>query len=215
MAIAYKFLRAGRTGHFSGFEWPKPGIWVRTDNGTVPCRRGIHACRVRDLPWWLTDELWEIELDGEVKVQEHKVVASAGRLRSRVEGWTRACAQDYAEACAWRARDRAAQAMTRAGHQTGAELLTSCSSLETVLAAARALAAELPDTRVSLTIAADGVARALSGTAPTSAYIAAHAAGRVDGSAGYAAERAWQSRWLVDRLGLRSGPEWAPLRLGA
>jgi hypothetical protein len=27
---------------------------------------------------------------------------------------------------------------------------------------------------------------------------------RLDGSAGYAAERAWQSRWLAERLGLRA-----------
>ena len=59
------------------------------------------------------------------------------------------------------------------------------------------------DTRISLTIAADGAFRALTGAPPTSAYIAAHAALRIDGPSAYAAERAWQSHWLAERLGLR------------
>src|SRR5437660_664030 len=61
--IAYKFLRAGRIGPFSRFAWPEPGVWVRA-SASDRCRRGIHACRMRDLPWWLGQELWEIELDG-------------------------------------------------------------------------------------------------------------------------------------------------------
>ena len=27
--IAFKFLRSGRTGPFSAFQWPEPGVWVR------------------------------------------------------------------------------------------------------------------------------------------------------------------------------------------
>ncbi len=202
--IAYKFLRAGRTGPFSNFEWPEPGVWVRTIGQTIPCTRGVHACRTRDLPWWLSDELWEVELGGEVQVDEHKLVAPAGCLRSRIDGWTSACAQEYAEVCAWRARDRAVEALTRAHHRQASQQLAACSRLDELLTAARGLAEHLPDTRISLTIAGDGAFRALTGAAPTSAYIAAHAAGRVDGPGGYAAERAWQSCWLVERLALRS-----------
>jgi len=176
--IAYKFLRSGRVGPFSGFPWPEPDVRVHTATEVAVCRRGIHACRPGDLPWWLADELWEIELDGPVQVEEHKIVAAAGRLRSRIEAWTPACAQEYAYACAWRAQGGAV--------------------------AARRLADEIPETRISLTIAGDGAVRALTGAPPTSAYIAAHAEMRADGPAGYAAERAWQSQWLVDRLGLRT-----------
>jgi hypothetical protein len=201
--IAYKFLRTGRTGRFSNFEWPEPGVWVRTRSQTIPCTRGVHACRTRDLPWWLSEELWEIELDGEVEVDEHKLVAPAGCLRSRIDGWTPACAQDYAEACAWRARDRAVEALIRARHRQASEQLAACGTLDELLAAARGLAEDLPDTRISLTIAGDGAFRALAEAAPPSAYIAAHAAGRLDGPTGYVAERAWQSRWLVERLALR------------
>jgi hypothetical protein len=170
----------------------------------VACRRGIHACRINDLPWWLADELWEIDLDGQVQCDEHKIFAPAGRLRSQIEQWTPTCAQQYADACAWRGHDRAVQALTRAGHARAADKLAACGTLDDALLLARQLAEAIPDTKVSLTIAGDGAMRALTGAPPTAAYIAAHAAMRLDGPAGYAAERGWQSRWLAERLGLRA-----------
>ena len=202
--IAYKFLRSRRTGPFSAFRWPEPGVWVHAARDLAACKHGIHACRPSDLPWWLADELWEIELDGHVRVDEHKIIAPAGRLRSQIEGWTPACAQEYADACAWRAQERAVEALARAGNRHEAWQLAACASLDDVLVATRKLAGDIPETRISLTIAGDGAVRALTGAPPTSAYIAAHAAMRLDGAAGYAAERAWQSRWLIERLGLRA-----------
>lgn len=202
--IAYKFLRSGRVGPFSGFQWPEPDVLVDTAPEVAVCRRGIHACRPSDLPWWLADELWEIELHGQVQVEEHKIIAAAGRLRSRIEAWTPACAQEYADACAWRAQGRAVAALAHAGHRRAARQLEACATLDDALLAARQLADDIPETRISLTIAGDGAVRALTGAPPTSAYIAAHAAMRLDGPAGYAAERTWQSQWLVERLGLRA-----------
>jgi hypothetical protein len=202
--IAYKFLRAGRVGPFSGFSWPEPGVWVRAENDTAPCRTGIHACRTQDLPWWLADELWEVELADPLRVDEHKILAAAGRLRSPIDAWTPACAKQYAEACAWRARDRAVQALTQAGSEEPASRLAACATLDEVRRDARGLAELVPDARISLLMASDGAVRALTAAAPTSAYIAAHAAMRLDGTAGYQAERSWQSRWLVDRLGLQT-----------
>jgi hypothetical protein len=201
--MAFKFLRSGRVGPFSGFQWPEPGVWVRASRDLLACRCGIHACRATDLPWWLADELWEIELDGYVRLDEHKMIAPVGRLRSQVEGWTPACAQDYADACAWRARERAVQALTRAGYRNEARQLTTCPTLDDVLVVTRKLAHDIPERRISLTIAGDGAVRALTGAPPTAAYISAHAAMRLDGAAGYAAERAWQAHWLVEGLGLR------------
>ncbi|MGZ4187593.1 MAG: hypothetical protein ACXVVQ_22025 [Solirubrobacteraceae bacterium] len=203
--IAYKFLRAGRVGPFSAYQWPEPDVWVRAAPHLAACRHGIHACRPSDLPWWLADELWEIELDGHVQLDEHKIIAPAGRLRSRIEAWTPACAQEYADACAWRAQGRAVEALAHAGHRRAARRLAACATLDDALVAARQLADDIPETRISLTIAGDGAVRALTGAPPTSAYIAAHAAMRLDGPAGYGAERAWQSQWLVERLGLRAG----------
>ena len=114
--IAYKFLRSGRIGPFSAFQWPEPGVWVHAPRDLVACTRGVHACRPSDLPWWLADELWEIELDGPVQPDEHKIIAPAGRLRSQIEAWTPACAQEYADACAWRAQRIRCVRPRRAGH---------------------------------------------------------------------------------------------------
>jgi hypothetical protein len=209
--IAYKFLRAGRLAPFSGFRWPEPGVWVRADGEGAPCRTGIHACRLQDLPWRLADELWEIELDEQLQVDEHKILAPAGRLLSPIERWTRACAEQYAEACAWRARDHAVRALTRAGHAESATRLAARTTLDEMRLEARELAEQVPDVRLNLLTARDGAVRALTGAAPTSAYIAAHAAMRLDGPAGYTAERQWQSHWLVNHLRLH--PESPPANL--
>ena len=114
--IAYKFLRAGSVGPFTGFRW-KPGRRVETDDAFV-CERGVHACRVDDLPFWVNDELWEIELGGEVVESDFKVVAPRGMLVRRVEAWTAAAAQAFGDAAATRARAladaRPGDAMARA-----------------------------------------------------------------------------------------------------
>ena len=94
--IAYKFLRAGRTSVFTRFGWPV-GEWVEAR--VEPCRSGIHACRVGDLPYWAGKELYEIELDGAITEEPTKIVAGRGRLLRRIEAWddlrdvyTRMCA---------------------------------------------------------------------------------------------------------------------------
>jgi hypothetical protein len=102
--IAYKFLAAGAVGPFTGFEWPV-GEWIEAD-AADPCRRGVHACRTRDLPVWLDDELWEVELEGAVIEQERKLVAPRGRLTRRIEGWTPDTALAFGRFCARRARLR-------------------------------------------------------------------------------------------------------------
>lgn len=203
--IGYKFLDAGRIGRFSRFQWPRPGVWVQAADGIAACRCGIHACRTRDLPWWLGRELWEVELGGDVAIDEHKLVAPAGRLRERIDAWTPECADEYGVACAWRARDRAARALRRAEHKRDAARLEACVTLEEVRALSSELASRVPDARISLAIARDGGRRALTSAPATSAYIAAHAARRLDGDAAYAAERRWQSEWLLGRLSLPTG----------
>lgn len=101
---AYKFLAAGGIGPFTGFRWPV-GEWVEAD-GVDLCRVGIHACRASDLPNWIDDELWEIELDGEVVEQERKLVARRGRLVRRLEGWTPELLHDFGVGCLLRTRER-------------------------------------------------------------------------------------------------------------
>ena len=84
---AYKFLRRDGTGVFTSRAWPLPGpggpgAWVEAP--LDPCRSGIHACRVRDLPLWLGQELYEIELGGDIVEARTKVVASRRRLLRRI-----------------------------------------------------------------------------------------------------------------------------------
>jgi len=102
--IAYKFLASGAIGCFTGFRW-EPGTWVAAA-AAEPCVNGIHACRVRDLPIWLHDELWEIELAGEVAVGERKLVAARGRITQRLEQWTPELAHEFGRFCARRTRRR-------------------------------------------------------------------------------------------------------------
>jgi len=83
--IAYKVLDAGAVAPFTRFPWPVED-WVDAE-AVDPCRAGIHACRPRDLPFWLGPELWEIELDGDVLEQARKVVARRGRLVRRIDAW--------------------------------------------------------------------------------------------------------------------------------
>jgi hypothetical protein len=112
---AYKCLRPGRIGPFSGYRWPV-GVWVEGGENAALCLRGIHACRAEDLPYWLTQELWEVELDGDVRHEQRKLVADRGRIERRIEAWTPTSAAGFAEACAARTEQRATRAM---GEQAG------------------------------------------------------------------------------------------------
>ena len=101
--IAFKFFRSGRVGPFTGFRWEE-GEWVEAGPAPRICDSGVHACRVADLPFWVNDELWAIELDGEIVESERKVVAVRGRLVRRADAWDVAAAQRLADSCAARAR---------------------------------------------------------------------------------------------------------------
>jgi hypothetical protein len=105
--IAYKFLRPDGASVFTGFSWPLPnggpGAWV--DARVEPCRSGIHACRVSDLPFWVGRVLYEVELDGEIVEQPTKVVAPRGRLLRRIATWDHELRNSYTRMCADRAHE--------------------------------------------------------------------------------------------------------------
>ena len=102
--IAYKFLNGGRVAPFTGFAWPVDE-WVEAD-GVEACRGGIHACGLFDLPIWMGEELWEIELDGEVIELDRKLVAARGRLLRRVPEWNAGLLEAFGHFCARRTRER-------------------------------------------------------------------------------------------------------------
>jgi len=204
--IGYKFLASGAVAPFTGFRWPVPdggpGPWVEAASGRAEL--GIHACRTCDLAYWLDAELWRAELADPVGEGQRQVMASRGRLLERVAAWGPQTAAQFAQGAALLARDRVAATLRRAGFEADARELARCADLRGLLAASRAVP---PSSGLSSSLTAyltEAAETALAGDFAVSAYISARAA--VPSSGGdegaFAAERANQSRWLAERLGL-------------
>ena len=172
---AYKFLRPGRVGPFSGTAWPAPdnggpGEWVRTaEQGPVLCATGVHACTLTDLPFWMGEELWEVELSEPVDRQRSKLVAPAGRLLARVEAWDEAAALAFMDATVDRIRE-----LDTGGYMTEAEIFC---------------------------VGEAGRSDPF-GNAALSTMIVVEAAEHAGGIEAVRAERARQAAWFADRLGL-------------
>jgi hypothetical protein len=164
---AYKFLAPGGVGPFTGFRWPRDA-WVAAPEGAGE-ERWIHACQVGDLPYWLGEELWVLELDGPVRAAIHQLAAPRARLVAPVSGWDGAARRALAEACAARARELAAP------HGPAPRLADYVATAEACAAAA---------------------------ATATAAFVSATLAAELGGPVAFDAERAWQARWIADRLGL-------------
>ncbi len=107
---------------FTGWRWPlpngeMPGDWVCADGEIGLCVNGIHAAD--QLPQWLGDEIWEIELDGEIVHTEPALVAARGRLVRRLTEWDEAARLAFCENYAGRARCLADRNPARAELYTG------------------------------------------------------------------------------------------------
>jgi hypothetical protein len=219
--IAYKFLRPGAVAPFSGFAWPtpedgEPGAWVETALVGGMCRGGVHACALDDLTRWMAEELWEMELAGEVETGAYKLRASRGRLLRPFAGWESATA-DLAADCLARARDRAAAGLRAAGFAAEGERIASVEDPEELSATVEEVAAGLPPDvgfrigpLVEGSMMTAGARSAPNRSAATlaatgSAYVTAIAAGRWGGREAADAERAEQGAWLARRLGLDGG----------
>jgi hypothetical protein len=81
--IAYKFLGDDRVAPFTRFQWPK-AEWVEAEaveaEAVEACRSGVHACRPRQLPYWLGRELWD---PGSAAQVAHSPRNLGGDLRKR------------------------------------------------------------------------------------------------------------------------------------
>ena len=122
---ALKFLLPGAVGPFSGLSWPvpigdAPGPWVDA-GGQARCERGVHACLVDDLPFWLQLELWEIELRPDSLRSGRKLVAAGGRLVRRVDEWNSATSSAFAQSCLGRVRAVAGREPALAGYVSDGE----------------------------------------------------------------------------------------------
>jgi len=182
--IAYKFLRSGAKGLVSGFRWPtpqggSPGEWVHATSPIRECEAGIHVCRAMDLPYWMCDELWAIEVDGEVVEGTDMLIAPRGRLLHPLSGWTRAGRTRFVEAC----RDRAARIIAETSGERRQHADAFMGHMDNYL--------RLEWTQLGALCAALAIASTRGGPDDTAVVKAA-----------YWNERAWQSQWLVESLGL-------------
>lgn len=212
--IAYKFLDGQGRGVFSGFGWTAQpaGTWVETP-GVAICREGVHGCRPADLAWWVNEDLWEIELEGDVVEAGRKVAARRGRLRGRIDDWSGRVMVQFAAATIVRARDAA---LAVGGGRPEIAPLGDSDSVDDIRAAARAaLAALEPGSaeHVAAGLVADA-AHFATGHICHAPFISACAAGhaasartglRDDWRAALVGERAWQSAWIAQRLELPAG----------
>lgn len=218
-----KFLRPGAVSPLAGLRWPVDGSWIDVVGELRACRLGLHACRPEDMPYWLAEELWMVELDGQVLVAEHKVVARRARLLERVAEWSEGGAEDLARWCLSRTAAHAGGQLRFDGLTEAADRLdAAAATVETArpggaaagpidelrdAVRAGALAAVRHRARRSNTMCSyviDASEYVVAGSAPVPAYIAARAASQrsdLEGDA-YAQERRRQASWLVDRLGL-------------
>jgi len=203
---AYAFLGAGGTSFLTGLHWPDPSTWVERND------EAVRASEPDQLVWWLDDELWEVELDGEVRALGRALTASRARLLRRVEEWTDAAATELVLACARRVRDAAVEALAAEGRDDDAAMLATADDLTEIENASNRLAAGDAPSAAVTSLAADVVlyardARAASRAAGVAAYVAAFALAGADKSAPdyqerFAAERSWQAAWLKQRLRL-------------
>lgn len=205
----YKFLRRGAVGPFSGHEW-RQGEWVTASGELEACVNGVHVCRAEDLPYWLADELWVVDVEGERLEHGQKLVVCRAQLRSRVEGWPTPIGRELARDCVWRVRDLAVGELERTG-QPEAEELKACRSLSALGGAAgragRRRRLDRPSAAAEfLGYAQDAVEFAASRDAVAAryvSYVAAHAADRAQpgerlapGVTRFALERERQARKL-------------------
>ncbi|HEY5675168.1 MAG TPA: hypothetical protein VIR81_00195 [Myxococcales bacterium] len=150
-----------------------------------------------------------MELGGTVLDEPFQLAAARGRLLQRIESWNAATAREYAAACAFRARDLAAEALSRAGLTAESAALAACIDLATLQATAATLAGDAArsEPRGLAAYAAGAAMRAQQGRFREAALQHAHLGAALEGSdRGAASERAWQSAWLARRLQLQTSP---------
>ena len=131
--IAYKFLGSERTALYSGSVWPLDD-WIEADGPLTLCRNGVHASRGGDLTAWLDDELWIVELDGELQQEGDIVVARRGRLVRSVDTWDGVAALGFAESCVRRMHYQAVSALELAGREADATRLAQARDLDEIQA---------------------------------------------------------------------------------
>lgn len=106
----WKVLNAqGESCHGGSYRWSLPtwdakrgwipGAWTPLIENVVPCERGYHVCRDRDLLHWLGARIYACEVRGEIVEAEDNVVAGQVRLTCPTP-WDDVSARLFAVECA-------------------------------------------------------------------------------------------------------------------
>jgi hypothetical protein len=202
--IAYKFLRTGAIGPFSGFRW-KPGEWIHA----VRAREGwgIHACRLQDLSWWINAELWRVELDGAVHERATQIEAERGRLRDRLHEWNDKARAAFGLACVFQARDVSVSALRTLGHDAIADRLAAARTLSQLLEAASSIQGPPGFAGEMFGYAHDAAgAYTVRANAAEASFMASVATAAARGHpSGFDEERRRESQWIAEHLGLSAG----------
>jgi hypothetical protein len=205
----FKFLEDDGTSIWSATPWPlptadAPGAWV-VSREVRACRVGVHACRPGELAYWMRATMWEIELDGDVVEARHKVVAPRGRLLRRIDEYPKAV-RELGAVAAWRTRDRAVSALRAEQRDRLADRFAGSETLAAIEALRPEVADDGSHGSQAALMAVDSAQFAPDGPIGAVPFFASNAAGYEadDFDAGFAAERRFQSEWLVERLGLDS-----------
>jgi hypothetical protein len=212
----YAGLRSGAVDRLTEFAWPTPaaeapGSWVEA--GVDAPHDAVRGFPVEQLPWWLDDELWQLELAGEQTAELRRTRATRGRLIRRVETWTPEVATSLVEVCAQRLQEAAVGALVREGRREEADTLVAAGDLERleqtgnlVGQAGASEGGRLASFAADVVLYARDAGRPAAGAA-VAAYIAAHALAGGDKTvrtyaARFEVERGWQAEWLRGRLRL-------------
>lgn len=203
---ALKFLAHGAIGPYSKFRWPRPtskdaGAWVIAASSISLCAHGIHACHVDDLSYlssWLADELWIIELAGEIKKDHRKIVAERGRLVQQIEAWNRAVFAEFAQSAIFRARDRIIKLVRGSTNDEIAQMLVETQDVSDIGKALAGRGTGTEAAELALGYLSDAV-NFWEKEPAVAAFCAAHTTLSEDG---FWAERAYQSTWIAQRLDL-------------
>ena len=140
----YKFTRRGGLALFSDFAWPLPaagraGAWVEVSGPLQPCRHGLHVCRREDLPYWLHDQLWQVEVEGPSLPAHDGQVVGRARLLRPVDAWPDV-QRSFADQCVARVEERSGRGHTDARLQAYLSAASQCAQGGNVLVAAYASA---------------------------------------------------------------------------
>jgi len=200
----FKVLNANGTAcHGGTLRWSlpngRPGAWHAVTGSLVPCERGLHLCRERDLLTWLGPALYLAETDGERLDADDKIVVRRARLVARLETWTESAARHFAVACARRAleRERAAGRELDARSWAALDVATAVANGHLD---AKALTAAEAAARAASGAAAGAAAWAAAGAAGSGGAAAGAAAWAAAGAAmdaAWEAERQWQTAALL------------------